>query len=695
MEKIEFDKECKYLNSTISLVQEKLDYLKDYYQNVDKMFQNSNKEYFEYLNRNANKINEEDVVELLNMQGRLGDLQEDTIDIKKSKEIYTKMLSKPYFASLLLRASDENFDENYYIGLHSLTDDGDKYQVLDWRSPIASIFYDVEEGKCQIRTDKSILNCYLDRKRQFGIEDGKLNYYIDSTINIEDDILKEVLARNTTNQMKSIVQTIQKEQNSVIRGDEYKNLIVQGVAGSGKTAIALHRIAYLLYKMKGKIKSENINFISPNNAFSSYISSVLPDLAEDDIEKVQLDNIARRYLKSHLIVEKKFEQIERLINTQDLSDYKYKTSIEFLEELLKFAKANYIDNFDISDFQVQNVTIDSNKIKELFFGKYHDRDLFTRLRWITDNIFDLYFYKVKSVDKALKFKQYIFMKLYQSIENKNCVKAYMNFLKSIGKELQLVGNKVKNEDVYGILFFKMFIYGLDKKDNIKYLVIDEMQDYSAVQLYILRYLYDCPVTMLGDYNQTLDVNNSKKLFENLDKILSGENVYVELNKTYRSSQEIVNFYNKIGKKDNVNFVNRSTEPIQFIHTNCGDEIDKLLAQINALKSKGYNSIAIITKTYAIANALCQKFESRGIDINLIDDNVDNYDNGTCIISIYNSKGLEFDGVIIYNVGNDYCTDLDRNLLYIASTRALHSLSLTCNEDKFSNLCDCYLEENND
>ena len=114
-----------------------------------------------------------------------------------------------------------------------------------------------------------------------------------------------------------------------------------------------------------------------------------------------------------------------------------------------------------------------------------------------------------------------------------------------------------------------------------------------------------------------------------------------------------------------------------------------------MKSKGYNSIAIITKTNAIANALSQKFESRGIDINLIDDNVDNYDNGTCIISIYNSKGLEFDGVIIYNVGSDYCTELDRNLLYIASTRALHSLSLTCNEDKFSNLCDCYLEENND
>ncbi len=691
MDKIEFEKEEKYLKETISLLDKKLDYLHNYSSNLNKMLDNSNNEYFEYLNRNANKINEEDVVELLNMQGRLQDLESDTVDIAKYQDIYGKMKNKPYFASLLLRASDDNVEENYYIGLNSLVDDQDKYQVLDWRSPIASIFYDVEEGKCQIKTDTTVLDCFLDRKRQFGIERGKLNYYIDSTINIEDDILKEALAKNTTNQMKSIVQTIQKEQNDVIRGDEYKNLIVQGVAGSGKTAIALHRIAYLLYKMKGKIKSENIHFVSPNNAFSSYISSVLPDLAEKDIEKIQLDNIARKYLKKHLIVEKKFEQIERLIETQDLSDYNYKTSYEFLDKMIKYANANYIDNFDIDSIQIQDTIIDGKKIKELFFGKYKDRDLFTRFKWITDNIFDMYFYRVKSVDKMLKFKQYIFMKLYEHIDNKNCVKAYMNFLSSIGKKLQLVDNKVKNEDVYGVLFFKMFIYGLDHEDNIKYLVIDEMQDYSAVQLYILKNIYSCPLTMLGDYNQTLSTSSSSNLYHNLPQILGGENIYVELNKTYRSSEEIVDFYNKVGEKHNVNFVNRHSSPIEFIQTNISNEIDKLNEKIHNLQKEGYKSIAIITKTNKIASSLYKKFLDKNIEINVIDDNVDSYDNGVCIISIYNSKGLEFDGVIIYNVDDSYSTEVDRNLLYIASTRALHSLSLSSN-NKFSNLIDCYLED---
>lgn len=694
MDKIEFEKEKKYLKETISLLDKKLDYLHNYSSNINKMLDNSNKEYFEYLNRNANKINEEDVVELLNMQGRLQDLESDTIDNAKYLNIYGKMKNKPYFASLLLRASDDNVEENYYIGLNSLVDDQDKYQVLDWRSPIASIFYDVEEGECQIKTDTTVLNCFLDRKRQFGIERGKLNYYIDSTINIEDDILKEALAKNTTNQMKSIVQTIQKEQNDVIRGDEHKNLIVQGVAGSGKTAIALHRIAYLLYKMKGKIKSENIHFVSPNNAFSSYISSVLPDLAEEDIEKIQLDNIARKYLKKHLIVEKKFEQIERLITTQDLSDYNYKTSYEFLDKMIKYANANYIDNFDIGCIQIQDTIIDGKKIKELFFGKYKDRDLFTRFKWITDNIFDMYFYRVKSVDKMLKFKQYIFMKLYEHIDNKNCVKAYMNFLSSIGKKLQLVDNKVKNEDVYGVLFFKMFIYGLDHEDNIKYLVIDEMQDYSAVQLYILKNIYSCPLTMLGDYNQTLSTSSSSNLYHNLPQILGGENIYVELNKTYRSSEEIVDFYNKVGEKHNVNFVNRHSSPIEFIQTNISNEIDKLNEKIHNLQNEGYKSIAIITKTNKMASSLYKKFLDKNIEINVIDDNVDSYDNGVCIISIYNSKGLEFDAVIIYNVDESYSTEVDRNLLYIASTRALHSLSLSCN-NKFSNLIDCYLEDKND
>ena len=667
--------EIDNLDSTLMLINKRLSELNNDTDNLQGDFNSSNSEYLEYLKTNANKMNEEDIIQIANMQGRLTDIEEVSEDINKQINAYNKMLDKPYFARVDINEKGLRDVENYYIGIHSLVGDNKEYRVVDWRSPIASIFYDYEKGDCQIKTKSSVLNCNLINKRQYGISGGKLNYYIDTTINIEDDILKEALAKNTSNQMKSIVQTIQKEQNRIIRGDEHKTLIVQGIAGSGKTAIALHRIAYLLYKLKGKIKSENIHFISPNDAFSSYISSVLPDLAEDDIEKFQLDNIARKHLKKHCILEKRYEQVERLIIKQDLQEYSYKTSYQFLQDLLLYANEHYVKNFHIDNLVVKDTIIDVDKIQELFFGRYGDRDIFTRFKWITDNIYDMYFYKIKSVERMIRIKEYIFRKLYDSIQDKNCVKAYINFLKSKNLKIELVGDKVKNEDAYGILFFKMFIFGLDKFSNVRHLVIDEMQDYSALQMYIINYLYDCPKTILGDYNQTLCPSDSIRLYQNLDNVFNGDLEKVSLYKSYRSTEQIAQFGNLIGDKRDVQVVSRQGESVDLICIEKEDCVDSLINLINRYKDKGYCSIAIITKSNMDAVRLHKLIKKYIPNINLIDDNFDKYDNKECVISVYNSKGLEFDGVIVYDVSNNYCTDIDTNLLYIASTRALHKLTI--------------------
>jgi DNA helicase-2/ATP-dependent DNA helicase PcrA len=556
-----------------------------------------------------------------------------------------------------------------------LVDDNKNYKIVDWRSPIASIFYDYEEGQCKIKTNSSILTCNLLNKRQFGIENGKLDYYIDTTINIEDEILQEALANNTTSQMKSIVQTIQREQNEIIRCDASKTLIVQGVAGSGKTAIALHRIAYLLYRFNKTIKSDNIKYISPNSAFSSYISSVLPDLAEEDVEKLQLDDIARKYLIKHLILERRFEQIERLICSQDIDDYNYKISYKFFQELLNFAYDNYINNFSIEDFEVKGKIISSKKIKDLFFGRYSDRDLFTRFKWITDNLFDTYFYNVKSPNSKIKIKEYIFRKLYSCVENKNCVKAYMNFLNSKNMKLDLVGNKVKNEDAYAILFFKVFIYGVEDYSNVKHLVIDEMQDYSATQIYIMDRMFNCNKTILGDFNQTINPNNVKSIQDDFKNIVNDDSLILTLNKSYRSTEEIANFYNFIGNKKDAKVVSRHGENVDFVNVSNKDALESIKNIVNDYKNRGFNSIAIITKSNKEAIELYSRLENIISGISLIDDNSARYDNNTCIISTFNSKGLEFDGVIVYNVSDNYSTDIDRNLLYISSTRALHKLTI--------------------
>ena len=671
----ELQVEKEYLNSTLELVNTRLGELQKSSENLEGVFDSSNEEYFEYLKRNANKINEEDVVELVNMQGRLDDLQQDTIDIAKQEKIYNKMLDKPYFSSIVINEKNSRENEKYYIGINSLVDDNKVFRVVDWRSPIASIFYDYEQGECEIKTNSSVLKCDLLNKRQYGISKGNLDYYFDSTINIEDDILKKALASSTSSKMKSIVQTIQKEQNSIIRGDENKNLIVQGVAGSGKTAIALHRIAYLIYKMKGKISSKNFVFISPNNAFSSYISSVLPDLAEDDIEKLQLDLIARKMLKKYLILERKYEQIERLITEKDLSEYNYKSSYKFLTDLIEYANKNYIENFHLDNLVVHDIEIDVNKIHELFFNRYSDRDLFTRLQWITDNIIDIYFYKIKKQETIVKLKGLIFRKLYASIDNKNCVKAYMNFLNSKNLKLELVDNKVKNEDAYGILFFKMFIYGTEKYGNIKHLVIDEMQDYTPLQLYLLNQMFDCPKTILGDYNQTLNRDGARDNLNCITRILTGDSEIMELNKSYRSTYQIAKFFNFLGGDLNATVVSRNGEDVDLLVSHKHNFIKTLINLIEKYRNIGYNSIGIITKTNTQAKELYKSIVEKFDDISLIDDNIDGYDNRTCIISAFNSKGLEFDGVIVIDSDETYVNSIDKNLLYIASTRALHKLSV--------------------
>ena len=681
MEETQLKIEKDYLKETIALVNSRLKELEQKSQRIDTMLNDSNKEYFEYLNRNANKINDDDFVEIINMQSRLDDLQDDTIDMSKSINICKKMLNKPYFASILLHDSESD-SETYYIGLNSLAKNEDEYQVVDWRSPIASIFYDVENGKCQIKTKSSVLNCYLDRKRQFGISNGNLDYYIDSDINIEDDILKVALAKNTSNQMKSIVETIQKEQNSVIRGDEYTNMIVQGVAGSGKTAIALHRIAYLLYKMKGKVTADNIKFISPNNAFSSYISTVLPDLAEDDIDKVQIDELARNYLKNHCIVEKKFEQIERLVLTQNLNEYKYKTSLEFLQELIDYAHKNYIDNFDIQDFDVNGTTISRQKILELFFGKYKDRDLFTRLKWITDNVFDLYFYRVKSVDKTLKYKQFIFMQLYKSIKNKNCVKAYMNFLAKKGLKLELVGNKVKNEDVYGILFFKMFIYGLDKFENVKHLLIDEMQDYTYLQYEILSMLFDCPMTILGDKAQTMDT-----ALQDVTKFLPsifGKNIRkIGMNKSYRNTQPIAAYAASLTKAEDIELFARDGEAVSCNMASDRRDTLEFIAEDFRQHAGHTETAAVLFLTEKEAKdayeTLKELFAQQGISgelLSYIDRDSSRFCTGLTVTTFYLAKGLEFDSVYVADGDHPvYRTEFGRQALYVCATRALHTLDI--------------------
>ena len=482
----------------------------------------------------------------------------------------------------------------------------------------------------------------------------------------------DTLANTTNNKMKNIVQTIQKEQNSIIRTNENTSIIVQGVAGSGKTAIAMHRVAYLLYRLRNKIKSSNIKFISPNNAFSSYISSILPELHEEDIEKIQLDKICQRELRKTCIIEPRIEQVERITNSEkEFKEYNAKISEEFCNNLTEFVTTKVLESFNCESFELFFENIDGKQINHWFLERYKDKNIFDRVTLICDAVIDTYFFKVKIQKRIFNLKRDIFCKLYESLKYKNIVKIYKEFLESNGLEFTLVGNKVRNEDSYCLLKIREFIFGLSKYNNVEHLIVDELQDYSAVQLDIINKLFKCTKTLLGDYNQCLTNNN----FYNFEFIKNDFKI-LDINTSYRPTMQIGNLSNFIGNIKNCVVVQRNGEnPKHFISKNYSESIEKLIEEIKNLEKQNLKSIAVITKTNCQAIELYDKIKDR-INIKLIDDSSDEYNNDTCIISSFNSKGLEFDGVIVFDTSeNNYNTELDNKLLYIATTRALHQITL--------------------
>jgi len=267
----------------------------------------------------------------------------------------------------------------------------------------------------------------------------------------------------------------------------------------------------------------------------------------------------------------------------------------------------------------------------------------------------------------------LFSTLYRMIKTKNCVKLYMQFLESLGLKLTLVDNKVKNEDAYPILFIRYHIYGSKQYKEIKHLFIDEVQDYSPIQLAIIKYLFDCPKTLLGDFKQSIKVGSINKKFEEIRSVIDKEMRFIELSKTYRPTVEIAELFNYVGgiKSD---VVSRHGDLPEYLKVDEKSAINITVNEVKNLK-KRYNSVAIITKTLDEAKILYDKMNSK-INCELIDDSSDSYNNTTCILSAFNSKGMEFDAVIAYDCSKDnYKTEMDNNLLYIVLSRALHKIQI--------------------
>lgn len=592
----------------------------------------------------------------------------------KARDKINKIKDSPYFARIDFRLKDMDDEYKYYIGRFAF-DYEDELIILDWRSPIASMFYDYEIGKAGYDAPIGWVDGEITRKRQFKIKNGKLEYALESSINIQDDILQKELSHTSDEKMKSIISTIQKEQNQIIRNDKADTLIIQGVAGSGKTSIALHRVAFLLYRFKDKISANNVIILSPNKVFGDYISNVLPELGEEPLCELSFENIAEVQLEGVINFESEKDPLE--INDAKWAErVRFKSTLDFVKLIDDYIKQMPNKIFIPEDYTFGGFTAKSDWIQSRFeaYNRYPVKRRLEKVaedihyRFESDNIMEEDLPRVKSILKSLNGMLTI----------KNTLTLYKDFFKQMDISNMFVMAAKKTlewADVYPFIYIHAAYEGLEEDKIIRHIVIDEMQDYTPIQYAVINLLFKCKKTILGDFGQLVNPNHTHTLDDMRQLYNEGE--LVTLNKSYRSTFEIINFAKKIQDVSSLEPIERhGEEPALVKCNNEQDEIAKLKIEIEEFRKSDNATLGIILKSDseadAIYNALKQEY-----NVNLISSESSSFTKGVSITSVKMSKGLEFDEVIVPSVNNKtYCSDYDRSLLYIACTRAMHKLKLT-------------------
>ena len=592
-----------------------------------------------------------------------------------------KLIESAYFGRVDFHGKDHDRAEIFYIGVHSFSEDGSRNLLIyDWRSPIASLFYDFNAGPAYYDAPMGRVEGDIRTKRQYKIRDGLMDYMIESSMNIHDDVLQKELSSTSDEKMKNIVATIQKEQNAIIRNETSNELIIQGVAGSGKTSVALHRVAYLLYRHKDTLKSRNVLILSPNKAFSDYISNVLPELGEEKIMEVNAEELAAKELAGICGFQTFHEQVRELAEVVDpgnIERIRFKAGVDFVE-----AMDSYMKHVDGHYFVPEDIRVDGIRIpKDDVLGAYRASirlpvkhrlekaalSLIGSFR--TDDGERLTPASSRTIKAAIR-KMFKFQ---------NVMGLYKDFYAHIGKPRLFKlyrKNTIEYADVYPLIYLKMFYLGPSVYESVKHLLIDEMQDYTPIQYAVLSKWFPCKKTILGDSSQSVNPYSSTTLQE--IKRMFPEAETIELLKSYRSTLEIMTFAKALNPGSRLVPVERHGEQPQLIEcTDVQEEWNQIRELCLEFSQSDHHSLGIVCKTRKQAETVYQGIQDVQAPVCLLDFHSEQFHEGITVTFSHMAKGLEFDRVIIpFANADNYSTDLDKSLLYIACTRAMHSLYLT-------------------
>lgn len=597
--------------------------------------------------------------------------------LEKKKESLKRQLKRPYFARIDFLTNDQPC-QKIYIGTGNVMDKN--ILVYDWRAPICSLYYDFETGPASYICEDGEIAGEINLKRQFCIEDKNLKYYIDTKETINDEILQQVLSKNSSSKMQEIVSTIQKEQNALIRSDKNENLLVQGIAGSGKTSIALHRVAYLLYKEKNNLKSGDIFILSPSNLFSEYISQVLPQLGEDVSPSTTFSTIAKVELGQN--IQSRSEFLDELCYDKTslrASQIAYKASFEFLEDLNTFLKDFYSKTFRAKDLvfstkdsETPLFVFKKEEIENLYYNVYKDLNICKRISYTSEYLIERFNLKKKEF-KPIKerFSKFLY-NFFPSTEPSKILSLFLS-TKNINQDEK---NLYQYDNVAGLLIIKDYLFGLKTSLPAKYLIIDEMQDFTPAHFYLFNKIWDCPKLVLGDINQCVEKVLSEEYLRRLADFLSAK--IITLNKTYRSTKQISTFCQNIISLKGAENMSREGENPQVIKS--FDQTKDIYELISQNINK-YKHIAIICKTTKELNYFYERL-IKILPIKAITEKDSSFDHKILITTAGTAKGIEFDFVIIPNVDRkNYNDALDRNILYVSGTRALHKLAILYSQEK--------------
>ncbi|MDE6905039.1 MAG: AAA family ATPase [Lachnospiraceae bacterium] len=676
-------REEAYLESVIEVLHDKIARIDEKMAGNEKDIENMHQYFWE----NYNEFDEYGYELFDNTNAVKARLKEQG-DYVKERCRYEKMLYSPYFGRVDFCYEGEDTPEVYYIGIANLARGrADNPYVFDWRAPVSGLFYDYDQGEAQFQAPAGMIKGEITKKKQYKIKNGRLVYVLENEMNIDDEILQQALCEHADAKLKNIVTTIQREQNSIVRDKAHRILAVQGCAGSGKTSVALHRIAYLLYHNRGSLNAAQVLILSPNNIFADYISRILPELGEENICEMTFDDFAYRKLRRYGEAEDRYDELEKSLHKEMPEEYfleknlipstgeaDYKQTKEYIEELNGFVLALEWEIVNFSDFQYKKSEMKEEEIAKYFYEKMADVPILSRMKKIGEYFIDD-FETLKGKDLDQEEREEILQGFDAMYETKNLAELYNRFLEESGREpLDREKKILRYEDVYPMIYLDYALFEQKPGREVKHLIIDEMQDYTYLQYVLLEKMFHCPMTILGDKVQTM-AGTYQDVLKFLPKIFGRDVHILELSKSYRSTTEITSFANKlVGEEDTWSVARHGEEPLTLSFSDRDEMFVKLAEDLAG--SGEFDTLSVLCLDADRAKEAYDRLkkEDLKLDLYLLTKDSMKFNRGISVMPFYLAKGLEFDGVFVPDV-QDYVTPLHRQALYINSTRALHVLRL--------------------